>query len=123
MTKLYDKRLTDTIDFIETRVKLPRSASHPEDAADVCREWLRAAPRALQQVGELIAQGWTAQTIARSAKAVRGAGFPDRLDSAVEVFLDDGWHLFTQFNAANGSISSTRIFPGTCRNGWGCADG
>ena len=123
MTKLYDKRLTDTIEFIETRAKPPRNAAYREDAADVSREWMRAAPRALQQVGELISQGWTAQTVARSAKAVRGAGFPDRLDSAVGVFLDDGWHPLTQFNATDGSFRATRIFPGTCRNRWGCANG
>jgi len=59
MAKLYDKRLTDTIDFIET-VPLKRNAACRKDAADEIREWMRVAPQGLQQqVSELISQGWT----------------------------------------------------------------
>jgi hypothetical protein len=29
----------------------------------------------------------------------------------VGVFLDDGWHLFTQFNATDGSFKATQIYP------------
>lgn len=32
MTKLYDKRLTDTIEFIETRARLPRNAAYRKDS-------------------------------------------------------------------------------------------
>jgi hypothetical protein len=29
----------------------------------------------------------------------------------VGVFLDDGWHLFTQFNATDGSFKASQIYP------------
>lgn len=126
MTKQYDTRLDDTIDFIETKANLARNAAYRKDAADECREWLRKAPQALQQqVSELISQGWTTdgaversyrralgllhwigdsiqwnnysvkspqtmtsnKTVAKTARAVRGASFAEQLDTAVETFL------------------------------------
>jgi hypothetical protein len=74
MAKLYDKRLTDTIDFIETKAQLPRNAAYRKDAANACRQWMQAAPQGLQQqVSELISQGWTTDgEVARNYRRALG---------------------------------------------------
>ncbi|MCE2915915.1 MAG: hypothetical protein LW768_10265, partial [Rubrivivax sp.] len=60
MPKPYDKRLTDTVDFIRNTAVLQRNGAWQGTVADHCDDWMTRASDDLQkQVSEVISQGWT----------------------------------------------------------------